>query len=73
MKIKWDKVFIQDRNINTKKETLVEFDYFISTIKKMKQAIVDNDLELFYNLWENHYNDFVVCELIDYIERGNYE
>lgn len=73
MKIKWNKVFIQDRNINTKKDLLTEFDYFILTIKKMKQAIINNDFELFYKLWENNYNDFVISELIDYIERGDYE
>ena len=66
--MKWDKVFIQDRNINTKQDVLDELDSLINTIKDIKTAIKYNDLEQAYSIYTNEYNGYILDELIDYIE-----
>ena len=69
MRIQWDKVFIQDRNIYTKTDLLNELDILIKTIKDIKIAIEYNDLEQAYSIYTNEYNGYILEELIDYIEK----
>ena len=64
----WKKIFIEDRNINTKQDVLDELDILIKTIKDIKIAIKYNDLEQVYNIYTNEYNGYILDELINYIE-----
>ena len=67
MRIKWKDIY-KDRDIFSKQDVLLEVDYLIKTLKSIKNAIKDNDLEQVYRIWEYDYNDFIVVDLINYIE-----
>lgn len=67
MRIKWKDIY-KDRDIFSKQDVIFELDYLIKTLKSIKNAIKDNDLEQVYRIWEYDYNDFIVVDLINYIE-----
>lgn len=67
MRINWKDIY-KDRDIFSKQDVICEVDYLIKTLKSIKNAIKDNDLEQVYRIWEYDYNDFIVVDLINYIE-----
>lgn len=67
MRINWKDIY-KDRDIFSKQDVIFEVDYLIKTLKSIKNAIKDNDLEQVYRIWEYDYNDFIVIDLINYIE-----
>lgn len=66
MRINWKEIY-RGKDIFTKQDALDELDFFIKTLRRIKNAIKDNDLNKVYDIWYDNYEDFIVVDLIEYI------